>query len=247
MYWRDKHKGILMRSFIVMAMFLASFTASAGSDYTETRDLTIDADGLELFFINAGAGRIDVEGVDGVDRIEVKATIIIPDTDEDDALKAIEKKLELGLERKDGQAVLKSRFENGFWGFGSGGRIDLEIRAPATLAISIDDGSGSMDVRNFVSDVRIDDGSGSIDVQMVGSLDIDDGSGSIDVTDVAGDVFVDDGSGTIAVDKVGGSVTIDDGSGGIRVTDVAGDLTILDAGSGGVSFSDIRGTVEQDE
>mgnify|MGYP001817288100 FL=1 len=247
MYWRDKHKGILMRSFIVMAMFLASFTASAGSDYTETRDLTIDADGLELFFINAGAGRIDVEGVDGVDRIEVRATIIIPDTDEDDALKAIEKKLELGLERKDGQAVLKSWFENGFWGFGSGGRIDLEIRAPATLAISIDDGSGSMDVRNFVSDVRIDDGSGSIDVQMVGSLDIDDGSGSIDVTDVAGDVFVDDGSGTIAVDKVGGSVTIDDGSGGIRVTDVAGDLTILDAGSGGVSFSDIRGTVEQDE
>jgi len=247
MYWRDKHKGTLMRSFIVMAMFLASFTASAAGDYTETRDLTIDADGLELLFINAGAGRIDVEGVDGVDRIEVKATIIIPDTDEDDALKMIEKKLELGLERKDSQAVLKSWFEDGFWGFGADGRIDLEIRAPASLAISIDDGSGSINVRSFASDVRIDDGSGSIDVRTVGTLDIDDGSGSIDVTDVAGDIYVDDGSGTIAVDKVGGSVTIDDGSGSIRVTDVAGDLTILDAGSGSVSFSDIRGTVEQDE
>jgi hypothetical protein len=235
MYWRDKRKGIIMRSFILMALFLASFTASAASDYTETRNLTVDADGLELFFINAGAGRIDVEGVDGIGRIEVKATIVIPDTDEDDALKMIEKKLELGLERKDGQAVLKSRFEDGFWGFGSDGHIDLEIRAPATLAISIDDGSGSIDVRNFSSDVRIDDGSGSIDVQTVGALDIDDGSGSIDVTDVA------------TVDKVGGSVTIDDGSGSIRVTDVARDLTILDAGSGSVSFSDIRGTVEQDD
>mgnify|MGYP001824132829 FL=1 len=236
-----------MRSFIVLAMFLAGFTASAASDYTETRDLTVDADGLELFFINAGAGRIDVQGVDGIDRIEVKATIVIPDTDEDDALKMIEKKLELGLEKKDSQAVLKSWFEGGFWGFESGGRVDLEIRAPATLPISIDDGSGSIKVRNFVSDVRIDDGSGSIDVRTVGALDIDDGSGSIDAADVAGDVYVDDGSGGITLDKVGGSVTIDDGSGSIRVTDVAGDLTILDAGSGSVSFSDIRGTVEQDD
>ena len=247
MYWCDKYKGIIMRSFIVMTMFLASFTASAASDYTTIRDFTVDADGLELFFINAGAGRIDVEGVDGIDRIEVKATIVIPDTDEDDALKIIEKKLELGLERKDGQAVLKSWFEGGFWGFGPDGRIDLEIRAPASLAISIDDGSGSIDVRNFFSDVLIDDGSGSIDVQTVGALDIDDGSGSIEVTDVAGDVFIDDGSGTIDVGKVGGSVTIDDGSGSIHVRDVARDLTILDAGSGSVSFSDIRGTVEQDE
>ena len=235
-----------MRSFIVMAMFLASFAASATSDYTESRDLAIDAGDLDLLFINAGAGSIDVEGVDGIDRIEVKATIIIPDTDADDALKFIEKKLELSLEGDDGRAVLKSWFEQGFWGFGPSGRIDLEIRAPATLAISIDDGSGSIDVRNFVSDVRIDDGSGSIDVHVVGALDIDDGSGSIDVTSVAGDVTINDGSGGITLDKVGGSVTIDDGSGSIRVTDVAKDLIIIDAGSGSVSFSDVRGTVEQD-
>ena len=235
-----------MRSFIVMAMFLASFAASAASDYTESRDLAIDAGDLDLLFINAGAGSIDVEGVDGIDRIEVKATIIIPDTDADDALKFIEKKLELSLEGDDGRAVLKSWFEQGFWGFGPSGRIDLEIRAPATLAISIDDGSGSIDVRNFVSDVRIDDGSGSIDVHVVGALDIDDGSGSIDVTSVAGDVTINDGSGGITLDKVGGSVTIDDGSGSIRVTDVAKDLIIIDAGSGSVSFSDVRGTVEQD-
>lgn len=236
-----------MRSFIVMAMFLASFASSAASDYTETRDLAIDAAGLGILFIDAGAGSIDVEGVNGTDRVEVKATIVIPDTDADDALKIMEKKLELSLESHDGQAVLKSWFETSFWGSGSGRHIDLEIRAPKTLAISIDDGSGSMDVRNFVSDVRIDDGSGSIDVHTVGSLDIDDGSGSIDVTNVAGDVFVDDGSGTITVEKVGGSVTVDDGSGSISITDVAKDLIILDGGSGSVSFSNVRGTVEQDD
>ena len=35
-----------MRSFIVMAMFLASFAASAASDYTESRDLAIDVGDL---------------------------------------------------------------------------------------------------------------------------------------------------------------------------------------------------------
>lgn len=235
-----------MRSFIVMAMFLATSAASAASDYAETRDLTIDAGGLELLSINVGAGSLDVEGVDGIDRVEVRATIIIPDTDADEAMKFIEKKLELSLESDDGQAVLKSWFEQGFWGFGPSGRVDLEVRAPATLAISIDDGSGSIDVRNFVSDVRIDDGSGSIDVHGVGALDIDDGSGSIDVTNAAGDVYIDDGSGGITVEKIGGSVTIDDGSGSIRVTDVDKDLIIVDDGSGSVSFSDVRGTVEQD-
>jgi hypothetical protein len=67
-----------MRSFIVMAMFLASFASSAASDYTETRDLAIDAAGLGILFIDAGAGNIDVEGVHGIDRVEVKATIVIP-------------------------------------------------------------------------------------------------------------------------------------------------------------------------
>jgi len=236
-----------MRSFIVMAMFLASFASSAASDYIETRDLAIDAAGLETLFVDAGAGSIDVEGVEGIGRIEVNATIVIPDADADDALKIMEKKLELSLEKHDGQAVLKSWFENGFWGSGSDRHIDLEIRAPASLAISIDDGSGSIAIRNFVSDVRIDDGSGTIDVHTVGALDIDDGSGSIHVTNVAGDVFVDDGSGTITVDKVGGSVKVDDGSGSIRVTDVAEDLIILDGGSGSISFSNVRGTVEQDD
>jgi DUF4097 and DUF4098 domain-containing protein YvlB len=236
-----------MRSFILMAMFLASFASSAASDYTETRDLAIDAAGLELLFINAGAGKVDVEGVDGISRIEVKATIVISDADEDDARKIMEKRLELSLDSHDGQAVLKSWFEHGFWGSGSDRHIDLEIRAPATLAISIDDGSGSIDIRNFASYVRIDDGSGSIDVHTVGALDIDDGSGSIDVTNVTGDVFIDDGSGTITVDKVGGSVTVDDGSGSIRVTDVAEDLIILDGGSGSISFSNVRGTVEQED
>ena len=235
-----------MRSFIVMAMFLASFTSVAASDFEEARDLAVDAGGVESLVINVGAGDLHVTGVDGLDSIDVKATIIIPDADEDDGRKAIEKDMTLTLEVEGDTATLKSEFEQSFWAFGSSGRIDLEVRAPMNLALSIDDGSGSMDVSNFSADVSIDDGSGSIDIQKVAGVNIDDGSGSIDISGATGDVYINDGSGSITVESVGGTVTIDDGSGSIRVSDVAKDLIILDDGSGSLSYSDVRGMVEQE-
>ena len=57
---------------------------------------------------------------------------------------------------------------------------------------------------------------------------------------------IDAGAGSINVRGVRGSVTIDDGSGSIRVGDVEEDLIITDDGSGSLTYSDIRGTVEQD-
>lgn len=235
-----------MRSFIILAMFLASIAGAAANDYTERRDLSIAADGLDTFVIDVGAGSLDVQGVEGLDTIEVAATIVVPDADDEDGRKIVEKEVTLTLQRDGDTAVLKSLFDQGFWGFGADGYVDVEVRAPASIAVDIDDGSGSLDVKGFVSDVRIDDGSGSIDVDTAGRLEIDDGSGSIDVVNISGDVYINDGSGSITVERIGGTVTIDDGSGGIRVSDVAKDLIILDAGSGSVSYSDVRGTVEED-
>ncbi len=235
-----------MRSFVVMAMFLASFSHAAWTDYEEERDLSLDAGGIGELDIQAGAGTLDVRGVPGQDAIEVRATIVVADADEEEAARIIAKRMELSLEEHDGKAVLVSDFDSGFMGSGTNARIDLEVTVPAGLPLKIDDSSGSLDVRDVAADVWIDDGSGSIDVENVANLTIEDGSGSIDVEGVAGDVNVTDGSGSITVRSVSGSVTIDDGSGSIRVSDVEEDLIIVDDGSGGLKFSDIRGTVEQD-
>ena len=235
-----------MRSYIVMAILLASFSSAAAGDYTEVRNLKLKVGNLEKLVIEAGAGSLDVTGVNGLNRVEVRATIVVPDVDDDEGKKVIARDMTLSLARVGEAAKLKSAFERGFWGRGTSSRIDLEVRAPASLAVAIDDGSGSMDVSDFTANVWIDDGSGSIDVRRVGDLRIHDGSGSIDVGGVNGDVHVNDGSGGITIDAVNGSVTIDDGSGSIRVSDVAKDLIILEDGSGGVSFSDVRGTVEED-
>jgi DUF4097 and DUF4098 domain-containing protein YvlB len=235
-----------MRSFVVMAMFLGSFASAAWNDYTVARDLELDADGIDKLEINAGAGSMNVAGIAGLESIVVKATVVVPDANEDDAMKVIEKRMKLSLDGNDGRAQLDSWFEQGIFGHGSGARIDLDISVPPGLAVSIDDGSGSIDIIDIEADISIDDGSGSIDLKNVASVSIDDGSGSISVSNAAGDVSIIDGSGSINVRSVTGSVTIDDGSGSINVSDVERDLIIVDDGSGGLSYSDVRGEVKQD-
>ena len=235
-----------MRSFIVIAMFVASLAQADWSDYEEIRKLDLDVDGITELSIKAGAGSMDVTGVSGLDKISVKATVVVPDADEDKALKVIEKKMTLTLDRQGSEAQLNAWFDGGFMGFGSDAHIVLEISVPQGLSVNIDDGSGSLDVIDVAGDVTIDDGSGSIDVKNVANLKIDDGSGSIDIDDASGDVSIVDGSGSISVDHVKGSVTIDDGSGSVKISDVEKDVIIIDDGSGSVTIKNVRGNVDQE-
>jgi len=235
-----------MRSLVVITMFAASLAQAGWSDYEEVRKMDLDVDGISELSIKAGAGSMDVTGVSGLEKITVKATVVVPGEDEDDALKVIEKRMTLTLDKKGSEAQLNAWFDGGFMGFGSDAYIVLEVSVPQGLAVNIDDGSGSLDVVDILGDVTIDDGSGSIDVENVANLKINDASGSIDVDNASGDVSIVDGSGSISVDHVLGSVTIDDGSGSIRVSDVENDVIIIDAGSGGVTITDVRGRVEQE-
>ena len=235
-----------MRSLIVMAMFAATLSHAAWNGYTETRDLELSADGVDLLEIDAGAGSIVVNGDANANNIKVKAIIRIDD-DEDDARMIIEKNLILKLEAKRGKAKLDAHFDHGAWRFNDSGAVDLEVQIPYGLNIFVDDGSGSMSIQDVGGDVSIDDGSGSIVVMGAASVAIDDGAGSIKISSVTGDVEVEDGSGDIKIREVGGRVTIDDGSGKIDVSDVELDLDIVSDGSGSVQLSDIRGAVHQDD
>ena len=240
------NKGNDMRKFAVTTLLLAGLASPAAAEYSETRELAVDAGGADFFELVTGAGSLIVEGVDGLDAVEVAATIVVDVMRDSKARDMIEKHAVLELDRSGDRIRLTADFDNTMWNWGSGGRIDLVVRAPAGLELSIDDGSGSLRVSDFDADVTIDDGSGSIVVDSVGALRLEDGSGSIRVRNASGDVYINDGSGSITVDTVDGTVTIDDGSGGIDVSDVSEDLVIIDDGSGSVSFNDVRGKVEQD-
>ena len=234
-----------MRGFIVMAMFAVSLAQADSGKYTEVRDLTLPSAGLTEFVIDAGAGSLVVTGVDGAGDITVTATIIIEDKNEKDAQKLIEKRLDLRLERDGDRAELKSGFDSS-WRWDGNATINLDVSMPAGIELHVDDGSGSTTIAGVTGDVFVDDGSGSIQVTNAGSVTVDDGSGSIKVSAASGDVYIIDGSGAIEIQGVGGSVRIEDGSGHITVDDVEKDLIIEDDGSGGVTYTNVRGVVEED-
>ena len=236
-----------MRSSIVlMAMFAASLAGAAGN-YSEERELTLDASGIDKLTIDAGAGAIEVTGEQGRSDILVMATIELPGRDGDEAREVLEEDLILTLERHGGYAALRAEFDNMSWRFGDSPRVHLDVRMPASLDLGVDDGSGSIEVSTVNGDVEVEDGSGSIRLtDLGGQVVVDDGSGSITADGVGGDISIDDGSGSIEVSRVAGSVIIDDGSGGIDVRDVAQDLVIIEDGSGGIDYEDVRGTVSID-
>ncbi len=234
-----------MRTFLILGMFTASLAHAAWRDYEETRDLTLDANGIETVVIEAGAGSLEVRGSADARSISVTAYIHVP-AKEAKALEIIESDMVLKLERDGDSAVLHGYFEHSGWNWGDSPSIRLEVEVPARVGLDIEDGSGSMHVRDVSGDIRIDDGSGSLKMSNVGGdIDIEDGSGSVSIEGVGGDISIDDGSGSITVKDVRGSVIIDDGSGSITVTDVDADLTIVDDGSGGLNFARIEGRVEK--
>lgn len=235
-----------MRSLLIMTMLAVSVAHAAYRDYTEVRDLQLDAADIKHLTIDAGAGSMSVQAVRGSDKIVVKATITISDGDPDKARKLIETKINLSLTGEGGKATLNSSFDRGFWGNGPDASIALEVQVPEGMEMFIDDGSGSIDVVGTAADIRIDDGSGPISLRTVGSVDIDDGSGSVDIVDASGDVYVNDGSGSIQIKQVAGNVRIDDGSGSIKVNDIGKDLIIVDSGSGSLSYANVAGKVEGD-
>jgi hypothetical protein len=116
---RERVKGIFMLRLIVLATFVAVSSTAAAGDYTEVRDLKLDAAGLDTFIIDAGAGSLDVTGVDGLRHIEVRATIVVPDADADKGRKIIGKGMKLSLEQDGEAAKLVAGFDNRFWGSGS--------------------------------------------------------------------------------------------------------------------------------
>ena len=236
-----------MRTFLILGMFTVSLANAAWRDYEETRDLTLDAGGIDTVQIEAGAGSLEVRGSADAAAISVTALIQVPEKEEK-ARNMIESDLVLTLERDGDTAVLKSYFESGGWGWGDSPSIGLVVEVPDRVALEIEDGAGSIKIWDVSGNIEIEDGSGSLQMSNVGGdIQIEDGSGSISVEGVGGDISIDDGSGSITVKDVRGSVVVDDGSGSINVTDVDADLIIKEDGSGALTFARISGRVEKDD
>ncbi|MHB8055327.1 MAG: DUF4097 family beta strand repeat-containing protein [Candidatus Aminicenantales bacterium] len=227
------------------ALLFLLFLALPGFSSEKEKSLKLPAEGIRLLFVDAGAGSLKIEGVEGLTSIEVVAEIDVRGVRDSRIDDFLDDHLRLSLEKSGEEAVLKGYFDHsGFHLFDGEGSVDLTVRMPKAMDLEVDDGSGWASVDNLKGEVRIDDGSGDLTVENIeGNLRIDDGSGEIDARNITGDVEIDDGSGEMTIVKVGGTVTVDDGSGGIFIEDVGKDVVLESTGSGSVRTDNVRGRI----
>lgn len=226
-------------------------------EHEAQRTANVDAAGARLLMVKAGAGSLKIEGKAGLDRVVIRGRACASDA-------RLLQEIELRADRRGSDVVVEAMQRERGWVFNDNtyARLDLVMEVPMRMAAEITDGSGSVELMNLGAmnltdgsgeitgsdlhgDVDIRDGSGSITLTDIGgAVKIHDGSGSIEVRNVAGMVDITDGSGEVQIRGARSSVRVSDGSGSIGVDDVAGNFTVERDGSGGIDYSNVRGTVD---
>ena len=244
------------------AVLLSAAPAFAGNGlfddmdcrFTAPRRAVTPASGVSRVVIHADAGSLKVDGTPGASQIVAAGAACTSDED-------FLPRMNLTLRRSGSDLHITTEIPERtvIFGFFSA-RIDLGVTIPAgipvvieddsgwikvanTGALTIDDDSGAIEVRNITGNVSIQDDSGAIEVDTVsGNVTVEDDSGEMSIKNVTGNVEVEDDSGAIMVANVSGSLRIrNDDSGSIHVQHVKRDVTIDDDGSGGIDVADIGG------
>jgi hypothetical protein len=218
--------------------------AQRDADFTAPREASASTAGARRIVVNAGAGSLRIEGKRGLTEVRARGTAYA-------SSRGLLDEIKLVASRRGDVVELRTEMpeqRDGNWDNWQAG-IDLVVEVPDSLALDVEDGSGSLEIRN-VGALDVRDGSGEMTIEHVrGALTIRDGSGTIHVDDVRGAVEVpSDGSGMLEIRRVAGSVRVDSkGSGSIDVDDVAGSFTVTNKGSGGVTYRNVKGAVQVPE
>lgn len=210
-----------MRVLIPLLLAAASSTALADScAFSAARNVGVDAAGLKTALFRLGANDLELEGVPGLSRIEIRGRACASDQAALDGLSVSQARagdrLTVGVE---------DAARPGGW-FGSRyAYIDLTARVPAELLAEIVAGSGDAEVRR------------------VAALTFTSGSGDLEARDVAGQVAVEVGSGDAELDTIGALTLRSSGSGDLRAKRVRGGVEVGRVGSGDLTFEDVAGDV----
>lgn len=225
---------------LVSAVLLSGCVVYVGNGHArdlqhEERSLQLEAAQLQQLVADTGAGKLEIVGETDRSDISVLASIYYYKAED----------IRLSLERKGTNAVLEAGFDQQIH-YGNSPYIDLLIKVPARLALTLEDGSGDTVIRGLTGKLHIDDGSGDMEINGGGAAVIEDGSGDLTISNLTGALLLEDGSGNLILRQIGGVVTIDDGSGDIDVDGAKG-LNIINGGSGGLKINAIDGPVSIDD
>jgi hypothetical protein len=209
----------------LIASSLLVFAAVAGAEecrYSAPRNADIDAAGLHSLRLRLGSSDLDIQGVQGLNKIEVRGTACASDKSWLDDLK-------IATGRSGDQATVETEPHTNtsvFNLFGSSyAYMKLQVRVPAALA------------------VRVHTGSGDVQAQDLASLDFSSGSGDLIAGRIGGALELELGSADVRATDVGSVQLNGTGSGDVHVSGVRGDARADHSGSGDLDFSNVRGSV----
>lgn len=218
---------------ILSASLVAGSNVMAYDNIWKTETLELDASNLQTLQIDAGAGDIEVTGIDDLDEVRVIAKFGGSKVDESDYTLSLE---------SNGSAAQIVVFVDSDWN--SNTYIDLEVHFPKEMMLEIEDRSGDLSVANVDNSVVIDDRSGDVKVKNIkGDLTIEDNSGDLRLRNIDGSISIEDKSGDVDIVKVSGAVDLEDNSGDITLRDIGGDVKVRDS-SGDIDVRDAKGVVD---
>ncbi|HET9226772.1 MAG TPA: DUF4097 family beta strand repeat-containing protein [Thermoanaerobaculia bacterium] len=116
---------------------------------------------------------------------------------------------------------------------------DLKIALPAGSNVAVRNVVGAVRAGQLEGTLTIDTGSGRVDVASYdGQLTVDTGSGDVVVGSTRGETSIDTGSGDVVVRRLVGNGKVDTGSGDVVVEKVSAGRLYIDTGSGDVTVRD---------
>ena len=132
--------------------------------YNQSKTLTLPPKGISIFEMECGAGYLKIQGIEGLEEIQVTANIIIEGISGKKIPAFVEEKVILYLKKEGGRAHLVSKIKNpkSSWFNLRKKRfvINLDIKTPANLKLDVKDGSGEVSITDLGNDLILKDGSG---------------------------------------------------------------------------------------
>lgn len=253
-----------MRAFALCSSVVALFaiTAAADADWCSgARELAMEMDlrGVTYIEVRAVAGDLDIRGVNAPGQLLATGEACTQRRYRD---RISEIRI---VEERDGGTlrIIAVVPEAGRINSSLIGALDLTLKVPNDVPLSVfdssgdilienvgpltvTDSSGDMRLRKINGDLRIDmDSSGDIDIRNAGNVQIDvDSSGDVDIREALSVAIDKDSSGDIDAQDIAADVYIGtDSSGDIEVRNVGGNLTVGRDGSGDIRHRRVAGTV----
>ena len=208
------------------------FPINSKYDSKFTRDLTIETEDKEEFFIENSFGDITVDKGQGKN-IEVEAKINIKNNDEEYADEVSREILEV-IKNKPNVVSLRSKVDNYLKDKDKiqSISIDLLIKMPEDMKLDIDSRFGDVFVSNISNKVIVKNQHGDINLDVInGDIEVLNEFGEVETTDIQGNAIISNKHGEIFTKEIDGDLEAKNAFGDMDIDSVNGRVKLVNQNS----------------